>query len=392
MAAPYLNRDESIILTTHNVNFNSLVAELILTNQRLIIFDSGHPQIRYQTISLTTIEAVMSREDAQGNPVLYLSIAPVTKDSASQSKEFTFLRQISGERMHECETWIQHLKAQIALVRQQKIRDAQPAPSEDTDIIFDEPNSITPEPALKDSAPIVTAPDTTPEPAEPPMVTPLIIAGVDTGSTLVIPDLRPAASESDEQVPQVVAEEAQKEPLSSRFHPQPAPSGKPGGMAILGIILVIIAIVGGVMIYSTMSGESPGEPAVPVITSPVTTVVTTIPTPSLEQTPAPTITTVSTPQPTPVIPEKGVWVKVSYEGNFTGFIGASGDLKQVNASGDRYYQLPITQGIVEAVIQKQDGSGRLLTIEVYQDGRMVAREIKATPGATVDLRVELKKA
>ena len=84
-----------------------------------------------------------------------------------------------------------------------------------------------------------------------------------------------------------------------------------------------------------------------------------------------------TPQPTAVIPEKGVWVKVSYEGNYTGFIGASGDLKQVNASGVQFYQLAITEGIVEAVIQKQDGSGRTLTIEVYQNGRMVAREIKA---------------
>ncbi len=241
MAAPYLNRDESIILTTHNVNFNSLVAELILTNQRLIIFDSGHPQIRYQTISLTTIEAVMSREDAQSNPVLYLSIAPVTPDGASQSKEFTFLRQTSGERMQECEAWIQQLKAQIALVRQQKLRDAQPAPFEDTDIIFDEPDSSPPEPAPKDSAPLVTAPDTTPEPVEPSPDQPITIAGVDTGSTLVIPDLRPAVSESYEQVPQVVAEEIQKEPLSSRFHPQPAPSGKPRGMAIIGIILVILA-------------------------------------------------------------------------------------------------------------------------------------------------------
>ncbi len=99
-----------------------------------------------------------------------------------------------------------------------------------------------------------------------------------------------------------------------------------------------------------------------------------------------------TAQPTALIPEKGIWVKVSYEGNYTGLIGASGDLKQVNASGIQFYQLAITEGIVEATIQKQDGSGRALTIEVYQNGSMVARNSKASPGATVDLRIELKKA
>ncbi len=153
MAAPYLNRDESIILTTHNVNFNSLVVELILTNQRLIIFDSRHPQIRYQTIPLTTIETVMSREDAHGNPEMYLSISSLTSDGAPLSKEFIFLRQSGGERRQECDAWLQQLKEQIALVRQQKLRDAQPAPSEDTDIIFDDTKTVIPEPAPEDSSP-----------------------------------------------------------------------------------------------------------------------------------------------------------------------------------------------------------------------------------------------
>jgi stringent starvation protein B len=103
MVNPYLNRDESIILTTHNVSFNSLVTELILTNQRLIIFDTRHIQFRYQTIPLTTIETVMAREDTQGNPVMYLSVAAMTLDSAPQSKEFTFLPQTSGERRQECD-------------------------------------------------------------------------------------------------------------------------------------------------------------------------------------------------------------------------------------------------------------------------------------------------
>jgi hypothetical protein len=391
MAAPYLNRDESIILTTHNVNFNFLVVELILTNQRLIIFDSRHPQIRYQTIPLTTIETVMSREDLQGNPEMYLSISPLTSDGAPLSKEFIFLRQPGGERRQECDTWLQQLKEQIALVRLQKLPDAQPAPSDDNDIIFDDIKTIIPKPAPEESAPLATAPDATPEPVEPPAVHPLTIAGVDTRSMLVIPDLKPVAWESDDQVPEPAAEETQKDPLSSRFHPPPAPSQKPKVMTIAAIILVILAIVGGVIIYSMISGERTVEPSEPVITQTITTAVTTIPTLSVTQTPAPTFTSVPTAPPIVLIPEKGIWVKVSYEGNYTGLIGASGDLKQVNASGIQFYQLAITEGIVEATIQKQDGSGRALTIEVYQNGSMVARNSKANPGATVDLRIEVKK-
>jgi hypothetical protein len=392
MAAPYLNRDESIILTTHNVNFNSLVVELILTNQRLIIFDSRHPQIRYQTIPLTTIETVMSREDAYGNPEMYLSISPLTSDGAPLSKEFIFLRQSGGERRQECDAWLQQLKEQIAMARQQKLRDAQSAPFEDTDIIFDEPKAIEPEPAPKESSTLMTEPDTSPEMVEPPLVPPLTITGVDTRSMLVIPDLKPVAWESGDQVPEPAAEETQKDPLSSRFHPPPEPSQKPKVMTIAAIILVLLAIAGGVIIYSVISGERTVEPSEPVITQTITTAVTTIPTPTVTQTPAPITTTVPTAQPTALIPEKGIWVKVSYEGNYTGLIGASGDLKTVNASGTQFYQLAITEGIVEASIQKQDGSGRALTIEVYQNGSMVARNSKAMPGATVDLRIELKKA
>ncbi|MCK9593387.1 MAG: hypothetical protein M0Q91_15385 [Methanoregula sp.] len=393
MGNPYLNRDESIILTTHNVNFNSLVTELILTGQRLIIFDTNHPQFRYQTIPLTSIETVIASEDAQGNPVMYLSVSALTRDSAPLSKEFTFLRQPGGERRQECDTWIKQLKEQIASIRQQKILAMQLADSEKTDIIFDETKPTIIQPVPEDSIPLEEIP---PEPPTSPLSTPPVITGVDTESSAGLPDVADSP-ESDEQVEQAVvaaveaAEATPKEPLSSRLPSPPASPDKPKTIALAAIIIVILAIAGGAYIYSTMSGENPVGLSVPVITPTITTAVTTIPTLTVQQTPAPEITEVPTPQPTVMVPQKGVWVKVDYAGNYTGRIGASGDLKQVNASGEQYYQLAITEGIVEATIQKQDGSGRVLTIEVYQNGKMVARSTKATPGATVDLRVELKK-
>jgi len=87
-----------------------------------------------------------------------------------------------------------------------------------------------------------------------------------------------------------------------------------------------------------------------------------------------------------MMPDKGVWVKEQYTGNFTGRVGTSGNLKQVNASGDQYYQIPITDGIVEVLLQKEDGSGNLLVVVVYQNGSMVPRSTKATPYGTIEIR------
>ena len=169
MGNPYLNRDESIILTTHNVIFNSIVTEVIFTNQRLILFDSRHAQFRYQTIPLATIETVMIREDAESNPVIFLSIAPITPDSPPQSKELTFSKQASGDRKQECVDWVKQLKEQITAVRQQELTPPQPAPYHETDIIFDD---ITPDETelFPAGSPL---PETRTEPHEPIMTPPL---------------------------------------------------------------------------------------------------------------------------------------------------------------------------------------------------------------------------
>ena len=387
MGNPYLNRNESIILTTHNVSFNSIVTEVIFTNQRLILFDSRHAQFRYQTIPLATIETVMIREDSQGNPVIFLSISPVTPDSPPQSKELTFSKQRTGDRKQEYDEWVTQLKEQIASVRQQALLSSQPRSDQETDIIFDDITTNG-----TDSVPTgSTLPETRAEPHEPIMTPPLKSIDADVGSTAGSPDsATPAEPGSEGSLAQDPAETTQKGPLSSRFHPPPAPSNKPKLIAVTAII-VILAIVGGVFIYATILHGNEGKPSVPLVTPAITPVATMIPTPTVPQTPAPQITVVPTPQPTAMMPDKGVWVKVQYAGNFTGRVGTSGDLNQVNGSGDQYYQIPITEGIVEVLLQKEDGSGNVLAVEVYQNGRMVTRSTKTTPFGSIDIRVDIKK-
>jgi hypothetical protein len=387
MGNPYLNRDESIILTTHNVSFNSLVTEVIFTNQRLILFDSRHAQFRYQTIPLATIETVMIREDSQNNPVIFLSISPITPDSPPQSKVLTFSKQTSGDRKQECDEWVKQLKEQIASVHRQAPPSPQPQSYDETDIIFEDISTNETGHVPAGSA----LPEPSTEQHEPIMTPPLKRRETDTGSTAGSPgDAVPAAPGSEGSLVQDPAEMIQKGPLSSRFHPPPAHSNKPKLIAVT-VIIVILAIVGGAFIYSTILQGNTGEPSVPLVTPAIPPVATMIPTPTVPQTPAPQITLVPTPQPTVIMPDKGVWVKVHYSGNFTGRVGTSGDLKQVNGSGDQYYQISITEGIVEVSIQKQDGSGNVLAVEVYQNGRMVTHSTKATPFGAIDIRVDIKR-
>jgi hypothetical protein len=389
MGNPYLNRDESIILTTHNVSFDSLVTEVVFTNQRLILFDSRHPQFRYQTIPLATIETVMIREDEHGNPVILLSISPLTPDSPPLSRELTFSRQTTGDRKQECEDWVKQLKEQISLIRRQALAPTQPVSHQDTDIIFEDISTGGTEHVYAGS----TLPVQAAGPDEPLVNTTLTWREADIGSAAVLPDtVIPAAPETEGSLVQDSSGPTEKGSLSDRFHPPPAQPSKPKLIAVTAIV-VILAIVAGAFIYSMVLPGNSGEPPVPQVTPSIAPETTVIPTPIMTQTPIPQITPTPTPTPRPtaMIPEKGVWVKVSYAGNFTGQVGTSGNLKAVNASGDQYYQIPINDGIVEILLQKEDGSGNTLTVEIYQNGRMVTRSTKATPYGSIEIRETIKR-
>jgi hypothetical protein len=390
MGNPYLNRDESIILTTHNVFFNSIITEVIFTTQRLIFFDSGHAQLRYQTIPLATIETVLIREDNQGNPVIFLSISPLNPDSPPQSRELTFSRQTTGDRKQECEAWVKQLKEQIALVRQLKLSPTPPPVSNhETDIIFEDigPNGTEQVPSGE------TIPQQEAGPDKTLVNTPLTWREADIGTAEVLPDTI-IFQETEPGVSPVQDSLAvpETDSLSSRFHPPPDQPSRPKLIAVT-VIIVILAIVAGAFIYSMILPGNTSEPPVPQVTPSIVPDTTAIPTPAITPNPTPqtTRTLTATPTPAPMIPEKGVWVKVQYAGNFIGRVGTSGNLNQVNATGDQYYQVPINDGIVEVVIQKQDGSGDVLTVEIYQNGRLVTRSTKATPYGTIDIHETVKR-
>jgi hypothetical protein len=371
MGTPYFNRDESIVLTAHEVKFESILSDVMLTNQRLILIDSGYAQFSPQTISLSTIETVIGGEDAYGNPIITLSLAATTPGGATQPKELVFSQKTRGERKQECDDWVKRLKEQITLVRQKESIPKIPA-DEDTDIIFDD--TITGEaiPVSDD----MTPPKTTPAPQRPVIISP-------------------------QEEPTVATDNNQPQPAfptpvaGSVTEPKPVSPKKPNFSTIAAIIIVILAIAGGVFIYSDNLQGTPQDPLTTVTTVPATTAVTTAVTPVLttitpEQTPAPAVTMKPTPLPTLIIPETGVWVRVRYSGNFAGDVGTAGGMRHVSGTGEHIYQIPTVDGPVDVTIDKQDGSGDVLSVEVYKDGTLVKRDTNSAPRGVVDMSVDLK--
>ena len=74
MGSPYLNSDESIILSTHNILIDAAVSEMILTNRRLLIVDSGNVRFQHKEMSFAAIETVTTMESGSGDPAISLAV------------------------------------------------------------------------------------------------------------------------------------------------------------------------------------------------------------------------------------------------------------------------------------------------------------------------------
>ena len=184
-------------------------------------------------------------------------------------------------------------------------------------------------------------------------------------------------------------ESAAGEPASPHPHLVPGTAGKKPNYVAIGILIIAILpiLAGLVIVANIMSGPSGG----PVITTPVTTVATTIPTPLPQSTRTPVATDTILPGPTEVmIPPTGVWVRASYPGNYIGLIGTPGNQLEVSGTGDKFYPISTSEGIVAAVLQKKDGSGDKIILEVYKNGVMLKRESSVTPKGIVEIQLDLK--
>jgi hypothetical protein len=388
MGNPYLNRDETIILTTQRIRINSMLTDVLLTNQRLILVDPSHAQFRPQTIPLTTIETVMTGEDADSNPIISLSLSAITPQGATQSKELIFSQKASGERKQERDEWVKQLKEQIASVREQAFSIKIISPDRESAIQSGEikPDRIARYPVdspFKGTSHSMQEPGLTSEQKD---------SVAETGSEPVSPDkVIPTITETTVPIVPVGEVEQKSGTLASRFHPPAAPSNRGKTIAVTAIIIIFLALIGAGVIYSTSLQGNSGTPPEPVDTPTIPPVTTTIPIPAVQQTVTPLATIILPTQPQVLIPPSGVWVRVVYPGNFTGTVGTFGTMRTVTGSFDKFYQVSTVDEIVQVLIQKLDGSGNVLTAEVYRNGTMVKNVSITAPRGTIDFNVDLKK-
>jgi hypothetical protein len=166
-----------------------------------------------------------------------------------------------------------------------------------------------------------------------------------------------------------------------------APRKKPLSIiAAALIIIVIIAVVGGG--YMLMKNMQTNTTVVQPVTTTIPTTQTTVST--LTPTPVVTMTVPTVSQTSKIlIPQTGVWAEIIYDQTYSGFVGMPGMQVQVSDTGDHYYRIPTEYGIVAVSVQKNDGSGDQLKVNVYSNGLLVKTASTTIPEGNVDLQVSL---
>jgi hypothetical protein len=349
MGSPYLSSNETILLSTHNIVINTIAAEAILTSHRLMLLDFSHPQILPQDIPLASVETVTIGENTEKVPVLSLSVA--APDGTRNTIGMTFIPVQRTKRTAERDEWAKKLKEMSMEAQQEKgIVPAELAP-----------------PWVPGEIP------ETPEKEKPGQ------------SENVYRPLKPAPKRTR-------SAEGQK---------------KTRTIAIgAGIVVLIIAVLLGSYFFApSIWGKSPAAVPAPVVPAVVsTTAATPVPTPEPVETTVPvttatpaetvpaTVTVTPTAEPQVLIPQTGVWIRVTYDGKFTGTVGISGGLKDITGSGQGLYQIPVTEGMLLASVEKLDNSGNPLTVEFYKDGVLVKSSTTRAPKGLIETQAELPVA
>ncbi len=343
MGSPYLSSNESIILSTNNVIVNTVPAEAILTNERLMLVDARHAELRPQDIPFHAIETVTIGENSDQDPMLSLSL--VTGPGVTQPMGIVFPQPPKMRRVAERDEWATRLKElSIISARESGTRAMEILPP------------WVPGP-LPDETGTKAAPAQGPE------------------------------TESKFRNP----------PLAPRKPREPAASKNRMAIAAVIVVVVVIALAAGAYLFVPSlfgKGETPLPPVTPVSTAALTTVPTPVPTtvatPAVTTAATAPVTTSSTATPQLLIPKTGVWIRVKYEGSFSGSAGAPGRFTTITGTGDTVRQLSVKNEIVSATIEKQDNTGRKLTVEIYDEGKLITSGSVTAPKGTVNINADLK--
>ncbi|MFZ0005754.1 hypothetical protein [Methanoregula sp.] len=424
-----LGSDEKVLAPAQMVHIKSASFEAVLTNKRIILVDrikDTHPK---KNILLTTIKDFEQGENTLHEKVITFTLLTTTGET--RQMVLTIDRQTVSDPGHKADEWVTALKNYVPeagsppvekamrmqvpgqsrpdytgdLGELKKIEIARPIKDQDghepsatkpaeitslTKGFFSSPartNDVVPEGERADSAAAEKIP---PAPVASP------VPDDHKGRTLeqIIHSMGPIGGDAEsltESAP-AVPESApipMAEPVPAVPHTPPAPSApremRLGILAAGVIIIVILAIAaGGFIVMKDLQNPTVVQP----VTTPQPTVVTMMPTPTLSPVVTAAVTTESVPQTTQLlIPETGVWVEISYDQNYTGWVGSPNTHQDVTDTGDHLYQVVTTDQAAAVSVQKMDGSGDELKVTVYNNGEAVKTASTTQPNGIIDLQV-----
>jgi len=208
MSAPYLNRGESIILTTHRVSVGSVMYDALLTNERLILMDSRYTSFEPRMILFRSIITVKGGKVPTGDPAIILTLESPSDLTGSEQVNLIFIQQPGETRKHERELWVKELIGKVITAREQAAQkiivpakkktgmqpsirrwvapepvhphtsvETPPPPPQDAEVISEGPDPLEffleersrkgPEPEVEESPPVPDVPEDLPAPVEP---------------------------------------------------------------------------------------------------------------------------------------------------------------------------------------------------------------------------------
>jgi hypothetical protein len=339
MGSPYLSSNESIILSTNNVFVNTVPAEAILTNERLMLIDTRHAELRPQDIPFHAIETVTIGENTASDPVLSLSL--VTGPGLTLSMGIVFPQQPKMRRVAERDEWANRLK-ELSIVTMRE------GGSKSVEIL----------------PPWVPGP---------------------------LPD---EAGEKAVPAPETGAESGfRNPPLMPRKPREPAAPKNRMAITAVAVVIIVIALVAGAYLFAPSllgTGRSPLTPITPEPVAVPTEIMTTVATPVVPATVTVPPTAGAPAVPEIIIPQNGVWVLVKYDGPYSGTAGAPERVRTINATGTNAYQLSARNEMILATIQKMDNTGGKMTVEIYSEGKQVRSGSVSAPKGLVSISADLR--
>ncbi|MDD1694558.1 MAG: hypothetical protein LUQ71_07520 [Methanoregula sp.] len=331
-----LGSDESVIHTTQELIIDGIGYEAVLTGSRLILVDhdSGTPResIPFASIGLAAGETNRLRE-----PVIQLTFS--APDGSPRGIKLIFIHQAAHRHFQNRDKCMDILRDKGVPTRLEPYRDYSLSATR------------------KDSMDAGTL--ELGQPQGRPAVPEWTIYGIQGGKTALPEEPQPTS------------------PL----------------VTFIVVILIAAIIIGAMIVPIPGPGDTQAGSSA-VITGSAT---------SITQVPTPVPTPPVTPQPTETsapetrllpgsVPGNGIWVKIIYPGNYAGFLSAGGMRVEVNSSGTQVYQLPVHDTVIDGFIEKADGSGDMLEIEVYNGGTLVASQETTTPRGLAEIHVPVGPA